>query len=294
MGQKITSEFITRQFMNSMDFELYYYEDAKQPPVIQHTHDYYELYFFFEGNVNYVIQDKTYHLSTGDFLILPPKLSHGPIFLDFCRPYRRFVVWIHPEFFHQIMNQWEDLYQCFRYAISEHCYHYHTGALTFQEIQGRLVQIITEKKSSVCFHQTEAQLLLASLLVKLNRIIYEQNHSIVTKAEVDRYQMICNYIAQNLDSDLSLATLSQQFFLSKYYIAHLFKQTIGISLHQYIIKKRLESIQLAILSGAVISDVYLQYGFKDYSSFYRAFKKEFGCSPKEFRATFALTSHLQE
>ncbi|RGM07135.1 helix-turn-helix domain-containing protein, partial [Hungatella hathewayi] len=38
-----------------------------------------------------------------------------------------------------------------------------------------------------------------------------------------------------------------------------------------------------ILSGIPFGELYHQYGFSDYTSFYRAFKKEFGLSPKEFR-----------
>lgn len=48
-------------------------------------------------------------------------------------------------------------------------------------------------------------------------------------------------------------------------------------------KKRLSACQNAILSNISISKAYLMFGFKDYSNFYRAFKKEFGISPKEYK-----------
>ena len=69
--------------------------------------------------------------------------------------------------------------------------------------------------------------------------------------------------------------------MSKYYIAHLFKDHIGMSIHQYIAKKRVNACREAILGGMKISDVCLRYGYQDYSGFYRAFKKEFGISPRE-------------
>ena len=71
--------------------------------------------------------------------------------------------------------------------------------------------------------------------------------------------------------------------MSKYHIAHVFKDNIGMSIHQYITKKRLNLCKEAISGGMSITDAYHRFGFGDYSSFYRAFKKEYGISPKDYR-----------
>jgi AraC-like DNA-binding protein len=63
---------------------------------------------------------------------------------------------------------------------------------------------------------------------------------------------------------------------------------MGLSLHQYIIKKRLNSLKDAILSDTPITKLYSQYGFSDYSSFFRTFKKEYGISPNEYRELHQL------
>ena len=86
-----------------------------------------------------------------------------------------------------------------------------------------------------------------------------------------------------MEEDLSLETLAEVFYASKYHIAHVFKDNIGLSIHQYITKKRLNLCQEAISGGMSITDSYQRFGFGDYSSFYRAFKKEYGISPKDYR-----------
>ena len=98
-------------------------------------------------------------------------------------------------------------------------------------------------------------------------------------ADVARRSVAYNHLEQ----DISLEDLAKTFYVSKFHIAHLFKENTGIAIHQYIMKKRLAACQDAILGNISISRAYLMFGFKDYSSFYRAFKKEFGISPKEYK-----------
>ena len=88
---------------------------------------------------------------------------------------------------------------------------------------------------------------------------------------------------RNPQLTVSLDELSEKLHVSKYHISHLFTETNGLPLHKYIIKKRLGMCLDAILSGQDISAVSENYGFSDYSVFYRAFVKEYGKSPKQYR-----------
>lgn len=64
-------------------------------------------------------------------------------------------------------------------------------------------------------------------------------------------------------------------------------QYIGQHLDEELTLDRLAGCRTAILGNTSISEAYLLYGFKDYSSFFRAFKKEYGISPKDYKETFS-------
>ena len=72
MQKNLQTRFSTRQYMLSRDFELYYYNEHYTSKVDTHTHDYYEFYFFVEGDVSIEIEGQRYPLRYGDMVVIPP------------------------------------------------------------------------------------------------------------------------------------------------------------------------------------------------------------------------------
>ena len=116
----------------------------------------------------------------------------------------------------------------------------------------------------------------------LNRTIYQKKYPATKKEKLSSYQTITDYITNHLEEDLSLDALSRELYLNKYYIGHLIQENTGVSLHQYITKKRLAACCDAMQGGQNIGACCAKYGFLNYSSFYRAFRKEYAMSPSEF------------
>lgn len=283
MKKNLQSAFHTRQYMLSKDFEIYYYSDYYLSKVESHTHNYYEFYFFLEGNVDMIIEGDVFSMHPGDLVLIPPKIRHHAEIRNQELPYRRFVFWISREYCKRLLELSPDYVYLMQHVEVAGDYVFSNNIITFNTIQSKVFALIDEMRSNRFGRDARITLCVNDLILHLNRIVHERNYPRSEKEDKNLYQSLAEYIEKNLEGNLSLEHLAEVFYVSKYHIAHTFKDHTGLSIHQYITKKRLTACREAILGGSEITQAYLMFGFGDYSSFYRAFKKEYGISPREFR-----------
>lgn len=283
MKKKLQSTFQARQNMVSRDFELFYYDDRNLAKIEAHTHDYYEFYFFVEGDISMQVGKDVYPIQFGDAMLIPPNMPHRAIIHNPEVPYRRFVFWISKEYYEHLA----EISPCFTYAIDyaskNKQYVCHLDQISLNSLQSKMLRLLEEMQSNRFGKELQIELYVEDFMLSINRLVYDILEPKQVTSDASLYTKLVEYIEEHLEEELSLEKLSEEFYVSKYHIAHVFKDYIGLSIHQFITKKRLALCQEAIRANMNITDVYHMYGFGDYSSFYRAFKKEYGISPKEYR-----------
>ncbi|WP_133013930.1 AraC family transcriptional regulator [Clostridium cuniculi] len=284
MKRKI-STFSSRQVMNSEDFEFFHYSDNVPINVEYHNHDFYEIFFFISGKVKYVIEGKTYTLKPNDILLTNNKELHKPI-IENGMNYERIIIWISPSFVKTIENNETDLTLCFD-SSSKH----HHNLLRPNIDLFHVINKIYEKLEKACSSNDYGDKLLrkvyiTELLIYLNRAYFDTSKEIDIDIEHNsKISDVLQYINENLCEDLSLDTLSKKFYISKYHLSRQFKQYVGFTIHQYIMKKRLIIAKIHLHDGASINSAYIYSGFNNYQNFIKAFKDEFGLSPKKYVAS---------
>jgi Ser/Thr protein kinase RdoA (MazF antagonist)/AraC-like DNA-binding protein len=95
-------------------------------------------------------------------------------------------------------------------------------------------------------------------------------------------QKALEHIEENLKTELSIAEIASIVGYSNYHFCHLFSEIVGMPVATYITKRRIQHAIYEISQTGKMIDAALLYGFDTHAGFYKAFKREFGCSPSKF------------
>ena len=290
-----THAFSTRQHMQRNTYEVFRYKDSYIKEVALHHHDFYEIYFFLSGNVQYNIESRSYLMTPGDILLISPMELHQPMFAPEQRDYERIVLWLNRSFLEQFGLPDQSLADCFDAAAPGHTNLLRPDATLRQMLSFELEQLMIETESAESYSEIYAFTYLAQILVQINRLAQQSSRDTDVKIASDSvvYSVLA-YINEHYSEDLTLDFLANQFFISKYHLSREFNRLIGTSVHRYIIQKRLVIAKQMLSEGVSSSVVYQHCGFGDYSNFYRAFKAEYQISPKEFLSRMKDTSLRSE
>ena len=220
-----------------------------------HMHTYYEVLLFISGDADYAVEGNVYRLHPGDMMIMNKSESHHLV-LRSDAPYERLVV-------HFNVDD-KPIRNFFKTKPFGKNSHYKAA-----EVPDRW-RFYLERICGMDQH------------FYLFPLLYEMMEVGLPKSEgvTDSAQKIIEYINENIQEDLSLDALCNKFYISKAHLNRIFKKITGTTIWDYVTVKRLFFARKLISHGTNPTDAYLLAGFHDYTTFYKAYKKQFGESPK--------------
>ncbi|MFW5437272.1 AraC family transcriptional regulator [Paenibacillus apiarius] len=251
-----------------------------------HTHFGYEVYMFHSGRCEYLLGQAQLQLVPGDIIIMNGMARHGPI-PDRREAYVRTTMLFDPceaEAWCKPLCDF-DVLQPFRALRNKHLRLQDEQRAEAEELLFRLHR----------FYEVEgkvAQIRLRTALLDLFLFLYEQCESTFGTGQQDSSkpivwaERIVEYVETHLhEDDLSLDDMEARLHASKYHLIKSFKQVTGLTIFEYVTRRRISQAKMLLLSfpDVTVTQIGLQAGFKDASHFSRTFKSLVGMTPNEYR-----------
>lgn len=256
------------------DFRLFHLQGAQGVKAEYHYHEFCKLLLLVSGNGGYSVEGQRYALQSGDIVLVGSRAVHRPEF-DPDAPYERIIVYIDPEFLRQRSSEDCDLLAVFSGAgghvlrCANHRRLFSLASALEQELSGGEYGHIIISEGT-----------LLRLLVEIGREQSKENHQPQPLAPKDgRVTQLMAYIRQHIAEDLSVDQLAEQCYLSKYHLMRLFRAETGQSIYHYLTQQRLMRARELIAGGMRATEAAFRCGFATYSSFTRAYGKQFGATP---------------
>ena len=271
--RKTARSFDPRQNMQRLDFEVFHYHDPKMQEVPLHHHDFYEVYYFLGGSVEYLVEGRSYRLEPEDVLLISPRELHRPnVAPD--EPYERIVLWIGAAFLKDIDTEDAALQRCFE--AGHNLLH---GAHT--PVASLIRQLAAESVSDRIASRLSAEGLFFQLMAELMRLSEGSAPESAGREESPLISQVVDYLGTHYREEISLDALAERFYVSKYHLSHAFSRSVGTGVYRYILLKRLQHARQMLLDGTGPGDACRESGFQDYANFYRSFRSVYGISPQD-------------
>jgi len=239
-----------------------------------HAHEQMEVLYFISGSGSYLVEGYHYSIQAGDIFIMRTTETHKML-IDPDVPYERIAIHFRPELF-DFIDPERTLLRPFLDR--------HPGQQNRYGGDDTRCSALQEAFRNFTFEQTEniRLTLISRILQFLTSLqnIYNQDSPLPSYAK-DLPSQLVAYVNEHLFEDISLQTVADAFYRSRSQISRIFRHSTGSSLWEYIVLKRLLAARAMLQRGESAMTACTACGFSDYSAFYRAYRTQFGHSPKK-------------
>lgn len=247
-------------------------------PVQGHSHPFHELVYCLTGGGEYQIGPERIIVSRGDILSVPAGVFHTLAVPETAaEPYRRYILRISPDFILLIQS----VFSPDAATLSHEVYALSTAGTAWEPLGEYFRRCVQECEQKQLRWETAVFGITTELVAQLARAWHGTHDSSRSKPELlDR---ILSYLEAHLSEKITLQDIAARFWVSQSTISQLFRKKMGVSFYRYVTMRRLSEAQMLIRNGIPMDQVSISVGFQDYSTFYRAFRAEYGISPAQYR-----------
>lgn len=282
-----------RQYMIQEGYEIYEKRGAPLGAITFHYHNFYEIIYVLEGEYSSMLENQTYHVKKGDFLLIDCNVMHKYHFVEKKHDSsRRIILWITRELLQTLSGEGMDLGACFR-GQSSCAYHF---PIYYEEmLRGYLLKLVMEELPDVPLPEARQVLdrgYLTLFFGYLNVLCLRREYEFSQENMVfhPMVEQVADYIERHIREGITVEELARQVHMSKYHFLRKFKEQTGVTVHHFVLNKRLIRAGEELQQGKSLTEAWQDSGFTDYSSFLRNFKKAFGVSPGKYRGQGMFSS----
>lgn len=249
----------------------------------QHFHNAHEIIYVCDGSVGLQIGGSSYTIGP-ETLVFIGKLEEHKLQV-ISEPYRRYFLQLTPA---QLDHATGDpmLKSIFLSRPNGFCHSLNlsgTSIPVWGNTESVFQAMLTEHRSDLPYANSTAMALLKLLLIHCYRIS-PASFPFSTKRFGKPINEIQQYIDENFTKDIRLDDLATRFYISPSYLSHSFREWIGSSPKQYIVRSRIAyARELLVTTSDPVNDIALRCGFGDTSNFIRSFYKETAMTPLQYR-----------
>ncbi len=241
--------------------------------------------YFIKGVGEIKIEGNRYSIEDGDLILLKPSELYYCVVQDGTY-HERLVLYFNSNLLKNFSDAGYEFFEPF-YKRKDACQN-KISSHTIKEklLDAKILELIALVNSNDKAEKIVSTCKTIEILSVLRRIILENFSELNTPAKGNHLvNDIITYINQSFSHNISLEEISKKFYMDKFYISRLFKEQVGVTVWNYVIFRRLSAFNDLIRANTSIEDAYLRVGFKNYSNFFRLYKKHMNMTPSEYKKT---------
>jgi len=239
-----------------------------------HLHYKIELIRMIDGETDCYVDTRRYRVGKGEFFIAFPNQIHS---YESFGPEKYDIVQFSPETLEEFSSVFESNVPRSAHIVPD------PQNDSLNPLMDLLVQSFTDSKEGKKYAAEKQKGCLMALLGELfmNMELYGPESS---SSDLSALRTVVDYCSKNYTNELSLALLSEELHLSKYYISHMFGSKLNMSFNDYVNSLRISKACILLSRDELsMTEISNEVGFATIRTFNRAFLKHMGQSPSEYR-----------